>query len=240
MGAEYKLPLPVLRGHLGPASLTEFESSPAKGGVQRSWRCGCTAHYRDSAHQTAVWQPCALHLAQRDEHAGATLANARDLNGDGSQRRSPSSFCIIDSNLNVLSKSSGSDVEHLIGLVRHVVERVVADGVAAVVPLDSNTVLRMTPLHGDPANAFSVQVEGRRGGSRLMDAASRYRLTPRESEVLRLALAYRTNKEISAELCIAESTVSEHFSSLFRKTDSKRRAELLIKALLTQSRHSPD
>jgi DNA-binding CsgD family transcriptional regulator len=60
----------------------------------------------------------------------------------------------------------------------------------------------------------------------------RYQLTARETEVLRLILAHRTNNEIAEALCIAEGTVSDHLKSLFRKTDSKRRTELLTKFLI--------
>jgi DNA-binding CsgD family transcriptional regulator len=232
MRADYKLPLPVLRGYLGPSTLTEFESPHTEGAFHRAWRCGCIAQYRNSAHQTAVWRPCALHRSNPGESAEVTVPTVPEPNVDGPERRSGPAFCIIDADLNVLCKSSGSEVEHLMALVRHEIERVVADGAAAVVAVDTDTLLRMMPLNGDPTNAFAVVVEGRRGRSRLVEAATRYRLTRRETEVLRLLLAHRTNNEIAQELCIAEGTVSDHLKSLFRKTDSKRRTELLTKLFL--------
>lgn len=152
--------------------------------------------------------------------------------GDGSERRSDPNFCIIDADLNVLCKSPGSQVEHLMRRVCQVIEGVVADGAATVVPVDTDTVLRIMPLLGNPTAAFVVVVEGRRGQRGLMEAARRYQLTARETEVLRLILAHRTNNEIAEALFISEGTVSDHLKSLFRKTDSKRRTELLTKFLI--------
>ena len=151
---------------------------------------------------------------------------------DGPERRAGSNFCIIDSDLVVLCKSSGSEVEHVMSLVRRELERVVTNGAAAVVPVDTDTVLRIMPMHGDLANAFAVLVEGRRGRNQLMEAATRYHLTRRETEVLGLLLAHRSNNEIARALSIAGSTVSDHLKSLFRKTDSKRRTELVTKFFL--------
>ena len=232
MRADYKLPLPVLRGYLGPSTLKEFESPQIEGAYHRAWRCGCIAQYRYSAHQTAIWRPCATHRARPDETELA-VPSASEPSGNGPEHRSSSSFFIIDADLKVLCKSSGSEVEHLMGLASDAIARVVADGKAAVVPVEGDTVLRMMPVHGDPVTAFAVVIEGRRRGrNRLTEAANRYNLTRRETEVLRSLLIHRTSSEIAEALCIAESTVSDHVKSLFRKTDCKRRAELLTKLFL--------
>lgn len=232
MRTDYKLPLPVLRGYLGPATLTEFASPHTEGAFHRAWRCGCIAQYRNSAHQTAVWRPCALHRAQPVESVDQPALPVAEPNGEGLERRSGPDFCIIDSNLKVLCKSAGSEVEHMMSLVTPEIERAVADGAAAVLQVDTGTLLRMMPLQGDPATAFAVVVEGRRGRSQLREAATRYRLTPRETEVLRLLVANQTTREIAEALHIAEGTASDHVKSLFRKTESKRRTELLTKLFL--------
>lgn len=229
MAVDYKLPLPVLRGYLGPSTLTEFESPRAEGLFHRAWRCGCIAQYRNSPHQTAVWRPCALHRSSLAAVAGAPVPRAPELGGDEPERRSGVNVCVIDSDLKVLYKSSGSEVEPLMGSIRGLIERVVADEAAAVAQVDANTVLRMMPLQGHPPHTFAVVLEGRRGSNRLMEVATRYHLTRRETEVLRLLLDHQSTKEIAERLCIAESTVADHFKSLFRKTDSKRRTELVTK-----------
>jgi len=52
-------------------------------------------------------------------------------------------------------------------------------------------------------------------------------LTPREMEVVRLVARGGTNKEIAAELFIAEGTVKIHLHNVFEKTQVARRAELV-------------
>jgi hypothetical protein len=166
MRADYKLPLPVLREYLGPSTLTEFESPNAEGAYHSAWRCGCIALYRKSAHDTAVWRPCALHRSNYGERADLDEAFTAEANAGGPERRSGTNFCIIDAELKVLCKSSGSQVGELMALARHDVRRAVAAGMPAVVAVDADTVLRIMPLDGDPTNAFAVVVEGRRARSR--------------------------------------------------------------------------
>lgn len=229
----YKLPLPVLRGYLGPATITEFESPHEDGSYHRAWRCGCIAQYRKSLHQTAVWRPCATHRAnpgKPDVKHAPVQPDARAL-GELGRRLGPS-FCIIDSALDVLCKSPGADVEHLIALARDQVERAVAKNEVTLIPLE-DTVLRVVPLTGVPMRAFAVVAEGLRGGTALSSAALRFGLTRREMDVLRLLARNRSSAEIARELCIAESTVSDHLKNLFRKTGSSRRTELLTKLFLT-------
>ena len=159
MRADYKLPLPVLRGYLGPSTLTEFESANAPGAFHRAWHCGCIAQYRNSAHQTAVWRPCAVHRSNPGQSTEVAVTRVPEAASDGSERRSDPNFCIIDADLNVLCKSPGSHVEHLMRRVCQVIEGVVADGAATVVPVDTDTVLRIMPLLGNPTAAFVVVVE---------------------------------------------------------------------------------
>jgi DNA-binding NarL/FixJ family response regulator len=52
-------------------------------------------------------------------------------------------------------------------------------------------------------------------------------LTRRERDVFGLLTAGCTNKEIAAELWLAESTVKNHVASIYRKTGAHRRAQLL-------------
>jgi DNA-binding CsgD family transcriptional regulator len=51
-------------------------------------------------------------------------------------------------------------------------------------------------------------------------------LSPRELDVLRLAGAGRTNKEIGAELYLSEHTVRNYLSSVFAKLGVSRRSEV--------------
>ena len=49
-------------------------------------------------------------------------------------------------------------------------------------------------------------------------------LTPRESEVLRLIAAGKSNREIARALFVSEATVKTHVNRIFAKTGSRDRA----------------
>jgi DNA-binding NarL/FixJ family response regulator len=53
-------------------------------------------------------------------------------------------------------------------------------------------------------------------------------LTPRETQVLAYVILGKTNREISRELSIAESTVKVHLTSLFVKLEVSTRLEAAI------------
>ncbi|BCV65467.1 helix-turn-helix transcriptional regulator [Shewanella carassii] len=52
-------------------------------------------------------------------------------------------------------------------------------------------------------------------------------LTRRERTIIQLVSSGARNKEIAQRLCISEHTVKAHISSIFRKTQSRNRVELL-------------
>ena len=52
-------------------------------------------------------------------------------------------------------------------------------------------------------------------------------LTPRESEVLRLIAAGKSNREIARELFVSEATVKTHVNRIFMKTSSRDRAQAM-------------
>ena len=57
------------------------------------------------------------------------------------------------------------------------------------------------------------------------EAAERFGLSPRETEVLALLISGRTNKEISQALFVSLSTVKTHIASIFAKTGARNRLE---------------
>ena len=64
----------------------------------------------------------------------------------------------------------------------------------------------------------------------IFDAFSaRYELSPREREVVRLALDDKANADIAAVLFVPESTVKYHMRNALKKTGCKNRSELLAK-----------
>lgn len=58
-------------------------------------------------------------------------------------------------------------------------------------------------------------------------------LTPRETEVLRLVAAGKTNQEIGLELAISDKTVEKHLEGVFGKLDVASRVEAAVWAVRT-------
>jgi DNA-binding CsgD family transcriptional regulator len=56
-------------------------------------------------------------------------------------------------------------------------------------------------------------------------------MTPRETAVLRLLIAGKSTAQIGAALGITEGTVGDHVKSLFRKTVTNKRSELVASVL---------
>lgn len=70
------------------------------------------------------------------------------------------------------------------------------------------------------------------GDKRSFDAvfeemSSRYELTHRETEVLRLLAVGRSLPYVQSELCIAEGTARSHAHNIYRKLDVHSRQELI-------------
>ena len=65
------------------------------------------------------------------------------------------------------------------------------------------------------------------GQSGVVDFAARYGLTNRELEVFLAVTPELTNEALAEKLCISEFTLKKHVQSLYRKTGSKRKLELI-------------
>lgn len=82
----------------------------------------------------------------------------------------------------------------------------------------------LAAVSGNPAEGVPIV-------ARLEDpvslAVTKWRLTPRQSEVLAGALSGLTNKEIAAKLGCAEATVEVHMTALFRKSGATTRSGLV-------------
>jgi DNA-binding CsgD family transcriptional regulator len=231
----YRVPLPVLGGFLGPSkSRTEHEPSHKDGALRRTWHCGCVARYRNSAHQTASWQPCPAHRSDslQPQPVEVQPRGETTLRPDVLGRRLGPTFCIIDVALNVLCKSPGTEVESLLAQAREHVERAVSNGEPLIVRSGESTLLRIMPLRGAQSGTFAIVIEQLRTRGSLSAAVTRFGLTPREGDVLRLIVANHRTRDIAERLHIAESTVSDHVKSLYRKIGCKRRTELLTKLFL--------
>jgi DNA-binding CsgD family transcriptional regulator len=78
----------------------------------------------------------------------------------------------------------------------------------------------------------------------LTDLSTRLRewaqlgLTPRESDIARLVVRGLTNKQIAAQLSLAEQTVKDHMKHIMVKTQTSTRTAL-VAYLLTRARQDP-
>lgn len=97
--------------------------------------------------------------------------------------------------------------------------------------LDAHRFVRVTRLEGDAANAFAVSVEHFRGGDSLSRAARKYRLTPREIDVLAMILEGASASETALALNIAETTVQGYHKRLLSKTRSRNRSAMVANVL---------
>ena len=104
-----------------------------------------------------------------------------------------------------------------------------ASGAPAVVAYDDDTVLRIVPLNGAMAGSVAIFIDNFSKRGSVFEAAKRFGLTKRESEVLQLVLGARTNSDIASALSLAESTVSDHLKSIMRKTNVTKRVQLVSK-----------
>jgi DNA-binding NarL/FixJ family response regulator len=102
--------------------------------------------------------------------------------------------------------------------------RAVREGAAGIV-LEDDVELALAPaVRAVAAGLTAIPVA-------LRSEAEKVSLSHRELEVLRLVAAGKTNYEIALTLCLAESTVKSHLSSLFRKVGACSRKDLARLAL---------
>jgi len=101
-------------------------------------------------------------------------------------------------------------------------------GMARPVPF---LVLRTRPMAGPAGLFIGVSLERSKPEHSLTDAAERFRISPREVQVLALILDGLQLNEIAEQLHIASSTVQDHIKNLLDKTATENRSEMIAKIL---------
>ena len=114
-----------------------------------------------------------------------------------------------------LGDASGAAIGMVLGERPIVLITVMATLFVACIFLFFSLYQSMYMRHADPEPDYVIQF------------ASQYGLSQRESDLMRLILGGHTNKEIAEKLFISENTVKFHVRNLLRKTDCKKRSELL-------------
>ena len=103
-----------------------------------------------------------------------------------------------------------------------------APGIARPVP---SLVLRTHPMLG-PAGLFvGLRIDRYQPPNSLTGVAARYRITPREVQVLALLLDGLHLVQVGERLYITSSTVQDHIKSMLDKTASRNRSELIARML---------
>ncbi|MBN1542025.1 response regulator transcription factor [candidate division KSB1 bacterium] len=90
------------------------------------------------------------------------------------------------------------------------------------------------PLYDLPV--LIILAQNLRSGSRVEEQSivensnaqllQRYAITPRESQIIRLICAGKSNREIASELYISLQTAKDHAYNIYRKTGVKNRVQL--------------
>lgn len=101
-------------------------------------------------------------------------------------------------------------------------------GMARPVPF---LVLRTRPMAGPSGLFIGVSLERSKLEHSLTEAAGRFRISPREVQVLALLLDGLQLSEVAEQLHIASSTVQDHIKNLLEKTATNNRSEMIGKIL---------
>jgi DNA-binding CsgD family transcriptional regulator len=96
---------------------------------------------------------------------------------------------------------------------------------------DRGRTLRLSPLAGNEDTRFALVMEADRHDGTLTRAASRYRLTRRQTEVLALVLEGASASDVAHSLVISEYTAQGYIKTLLAKTSCRNRAALVARVL---------
>jgi DNA-binding NarL/FixJ family response regulator len=101
-------------------------------------------------------------------------------------------------------------------------------GLARPVPF---LVVRTRPMSGATGLFIGVTIERSVPGRSLTGAAARFKISPREVQVLALLLDGLHLNEIAERLHISSSTVQDHIKRLLEKTETHNRSEMTARIL---------
>lgn len=91
--------------------------------------------------------------------------------------------------------------------------------------------MRLAPLVGLEGTLFALVMEADRDDGVMTRAASRFKLTKRQTEVLALVLTGASASDVARTLMISEYTAQGYVKCLLAKTDSRNRAAMVAKVL---------
>lgn len=89
-----------------------------------------------------------------------------------------------------------------------------------------------TPLSGEPVGRIAVIVQSATPHEVAPLVALAYGLSPRETELTMQCVRGRSTKQIARAMSLSPYTVQDHLKSIFRKTGTGSRAELVGQVFL--------
>ena len=163
-------------------------------------------------------------------------------------KRQVMTLIIVDAQCRVMLDSIGptahelrlllsDDRKTLRGNLAHVVRSLIeecersSESQSNVAFFDTTRFVRVTRMGGNGETYFAVSVELFRGGDSLSRSARKYRLTPREIDVLGMILQGASATETATALRIAETTVQGYYKRLLTKTNSRNRPAMVANVL---------
>lgn len=192
------------------------------------------------------------------EHLGPIRTDP-DSNALRRLRKSNQALLIIDES-NAIVSSTAMEVFHSLGaswafdtsgrmlstelasVVRSAREEWFPDATAAdvITIYRGKHVMLLNRLRGFSGKHIVISFAALQRRATLRDEALRYDLTPREYEVLRLALGGFSAAEIATQLAIAETTAQVYLKRLLQKTNSRNRAQMVATVLGSRMSHDAD
>jgi len=152
----------------------------------------------------------------------------RAADSGASLRAAPKIF-IFDRELHLLSRVE-SDADYVEG-VRDSVRRLTSGDAQEFELRADGSLLRIVPLEGRLDGGYAVLIEGARERDSLQSCAKRYRLSARETEILRMLVQGLARQDIATRLGIGRTTVQSHVQKIGFKMGCSRRDEIVARAL---------
>jgi DNA-binding CsgD family transcriptional regulator len=146
-------------------------------------------------------------------------------------------FYVVDGNLRIRLVCG---VPHVPGIERlplriervvsHLVEHVQQNDESAI-GMDGDTVIRLVRPYCPADSLLCVIVEKLRTRDPVREAVQRYKITARETQVLRLLLQGASTALIAQALQIADTTAGDHIKRIAAKTSSHNRTQIVSRVL---------
>jgi DNA-binding CsgD family transcriptional regulator len=154
------------------------------------------------------------------------------------RRRRQQRFMICDATLNILFSNTdlaqALETEAIKERLMVPCREVLLSNAELVYALDDENILHIVPLGAALFGCVAIFVDNFSHRGSIFESAKAFRLTKRESQVLHLIMAGKSNAQIAVSLFIAEYTVSDHVKSIMRKMNVNKRFEIFSRLFTSE------